>query len=160
MSIRKFNHTTDKESLRDCVIELQDFERAIDDRIPPGAEIADDYILQMFDRCKHFGGQILVADADGDIGGYVTVLTKMKGEEIAEGGYEYGLIADIVVLERYRQRGFGRQLLEAAEAFAKKQAVKWLRIDSLASNVAAGKLYESSGFSSFCIEFEKDLSRL
>lgn len=159
MPVREFNHATDKEQLRDCVIELQDFEHAVDARIPSGAEIVDDYILQMFDRCRHFGGKLLVVDVDGSIAGYVMVLTKMKAEELAEGNYEYALVADIVVLEKYRQRGFGRELLQAAEAYARNRAVKWLRIDALAANSTARELYESSGFSDFCVELEKDLSQ-
>ena len=49
MIIRPLNRQTDMDGLRDCLIELQDFEREIDPRMPPGKEIADDYIFEMLE---------------------------------------------------------------------------------------------------------------
>ena len=62
MIIRPLNRQTDMDGLRDCLIELQDFEREIDPRMPPGKEIADDYIFEMLEDCETCDGAIIVAD--------------------------------------------------------------------------------------------------
>jgi ribosomal protein S18 acetylase RimI-like enzyme len=62
-----------------------------------------------------------------------------------------------VILEKFRKMGFGKQLLEAAEAHAMSNGVRWLRVGVLASNPAAMNLYSAMGFSDSYIELEKDL---
>ena len=69
MQIRPYVSDTDGEQLRACVIELQNFEREIDPRMPSGEEIVDDYIIAMLFRCRMCDGQVLVADVDGEIAG-------------------------------------------------------------------------------------------
>lgn len=145
--------------LRECMIELQEFERRIDPRMPPGADIADAYIAEMFGRCKECGGRILVAEVDGSVAGYATILPRVKTEQLEDGNLEYGLISDLVVLEKYRQLGLGQKLLEAAELYAKACKVRYLRIGVLAGNPVAEKLYASAGFSPLYTELEKRLVR-
>jgi len=65
MLIRKFDEATDTGSLRDCLIELQEFERGVDSRMPAGEEIADAYMSDMFLQCAMSKGSIYVADLDG-----------------------------------------------------------------------------------------------
>ena len=157
--IRKYNSETDAQQLRDCVIELQNFEREIDPRMPSGEEIADDYIVAMLFRCRMCDGQVLVADVDGDIAGYVTMLNRVQSDDLDDGNLEFGLIADLLVKEAYRGTGLARELMAAAESFAKEHDVRWLRISVMAQNAAARKLYASTGFSEIYVELEKDLER-
>jgi len=157
MKIREYNSSSDFEQLRECVIELQHFERQIDARLPAGEEIADEYINQMLFRCRACDGKILVADISDDIAGYVTLLNKVQSDELQEGDTEYGLIADLVIKEEHRGNGLGRQLMHAAEAAAIVYGVRWLRVSVMSANTSARKLYSSSGFSELYAEFEKDL---
>lgn len=143
--------------LRECLIELQDFERVINPRMPSGAEIADPYLTDMFSRCDDCGGRILMAEVDGSVAGYVTILPKVKSEQIEDGDTEYGLISDLVVLEKYRGLGIGRKLLEAAELYARTCNVRYLRLGVLAGNPVAEDLYASAGFSPLYVELEKVL---
>jgi GNAT superfamily N-acetyltransferase len=157
MRIREYDQDSDFAQLRDCVIELQNFERQIDPRLPSGENIVDEYVTQMRFRCRSCDGQILVADIDGDIAGYVTLLNRLQSDELHEGDTEYGLIADLVIREKHRGAGLGRKLMEAAEAAAKTYGVRWLRVSVMSANAAARKLYSSAGFSELYAEFEKDL---
>jgi GNAT superfamily N-acetyltransferase len=159
-AIRKYNSETDAEQLRDCVIELQNFERKIDPRMPSGEEIADDYIVAMLFRCRTCEGQVLVADVDGEIAGYVTMLNRVQSDDLDDGNLEFGLIADLLVRKAYRGTGLGRELMAAAESFAREHSVRWLRISVMSENAAARKLYSSSGFSEIYVELEKDLDIL
>jgi GNAT superfamily N-acetyltransferase len=159
MAIRDFDETLHLQGVRAQLIELQDFERAIDPRMPTGAGIVDEYVPDMMERCKQCDGRILVAEIDGEVVGFATILSKVTSKDLDDGGLEYGLISDIVVAKTFRNRGVGRKLLEAAEAFARERNVKWLRIGVLAANQTADRLYESMGFERRYVEREKILNR-
>lgn len=156
-NIRSLNSDTDATQLRACMIELQDFERELDSRMPGGEEIADDYIVQMLQRCRQCDGEVLVADADGEIVGYVTILNRVQSDDLDDGDIEFGLVADLVVRKAFRGRGLGRELMAAAEACARQNDVRWLRISVMAANRGARQMYESMGFSEIYVELEKDL---
>ena len=158
MRIRPYLSDTDGEQLRACVIELQNFERELDLRMPSGEEIVDDYIVAMLFRCRMCDGQVLVADVDGELAGYVTMLNRVQSDDLDDGNLEFGLIADLLVRKAYRGTGLGRELMTAAETFAKEHGVRWLRISVMAQNAAARKLYASTGFSEIYVELEKDLA--
>jgi GNAT superfamily N-acetyltransferase len=159
MKIRAFDSKADTQELRACVIELQDFERDIDPRMPSGEEIADDYIVEMLFRCRMCDGQVLVADVDGEIAGYVTMLNRVQSDDLDDGNLEFGLIADLLVRKAYRGTGLGRELMAAAESFAREHGVQWLRVSVMAQNAAARQLYASTGFAEIYVELEKDLGR-
>ena len=109
-------------------------------------------------RCKDCQGKIFLAEVDGDIAGYVTILTKVSSGELEDGDIEYGLVADLLVRKNHRGSGIGRKLLAAAESYARIQNVKWLRIAALAGNRQAIELYDSMGFSNLFVELEKKLN--
>lgn len=157
MQIRPYASDTDSEQLRECVVELQDFERKIDPRMPSGEEIADDYIVAMLFRCRMCEGQVLVADVNDEIAGYVTILNRVQSDDLDDGNLEFGLIADLLVRKAFRGTGLGRDLMAAAESYAREHGVRWLRISVMAQNAAARKLYVSTGFSEIYVELEKDL---
>jgi GNAT superfamily N-acetyltransferase len=159
MIVRAYDSKADTQQLRDCVIELQNFEREIDPRMPSGEEIVDDYIVAMLFRCRMCDGQVLVADIDGEIAGYVTMLNRVQSDDLDDGDLEFGLIADLLVRKAYRGTGLGRELIAAAETFAKEHDVRWLRISVMAQNAAARSLYAATGFSEIYVELEKDLER-
>lgn len=159
MKIREFDQAAHLEDLRECIIALQDYERDLDRRMPAGSEIVDAYIVEMLDRCQKYHGKIFVAESEGEIAGYVSVLTKVRSDELEDGDMEYGLIADLVVKQEFRSRGTGRQLLQVAERFAVDSRVQWLRVGVLAANRPARALYASLGFSEYQLQYEKELTR-
>ncbi len=156
--IREFDEKAHLAGVRACLIELQDFERSLDPRLPSGTDIVDDLIPRMMVRCARCDGMVLVAELSEAVVGFVTILAKVKSEEIEEGDIEYGLVSDVVVASKYRKQGIGRKLLEAAESYAKSNGVRWLRIGVLAENHSADGLYDSIGFKRLYIEREKELT--
>ncbi len=158
MLIRDFNEHTDLDEVRHCLVELQNYERTLDPRMPSGGDIVDDYIPRMLFRCETCSGKVLIAEVDGQIAGYATVLSRVSSDELEDGGIEYGLVSDLVVREAFRGQGLGRQLLDAAESYARTRDVKWLRIGVLAGNQSARDLYTSMGFANLYVELEKDLT--
>ena len=157
--IRGFDKARHMEGLRQCLIELQDFERRLDQRMPSGADVVEPYLEQMFERCEQGGGRFLIAEVDGVVAGYATILPKVRSEELEDGDFEYALLSDLVVLEKFRGQGLGRKLLAAAEQYARVCKAKYLRIGVLAGTDVAERLYARAGFSPRYVELEKVLTR-
>lgn len=155
--IRKFDKQSDTEAVRACLIELQDYECELDPRMPTGSEVVGPLFMEMVDRCSRHNGRIFVAADGNDIAGYVTVLARIKSEDIDDGDMLYGLITDLIVRDKFRNRGIGRRLLEVAENHATECGARWLRVEVLSNNRAARDLYTSYGFSEHVISLEKTL---
>jgi GNAT superfamily N-acetyltransferase len=83
----------------------------------------------------------------------------VQSDDLDDGNLEFGLIADLLVREAYRGTGLGRELMAAAESFAREHGVQWLRVSVMAQNTAARQLYASTGFAEIYVELEKDLGR-
>jgi ribosomal protein S18 acetylase RimI-like enzyme len=158
--VREFDARIDQKRIQDCFVELQDAERVLDPRLPCGNDIVGAYIPTMLKRCSQAAGKVFVAEVEGVVVGFVTVLTRVRSDELEGGDLEYGLVSDLIVTNESRRMGIGRQLLEAAESFARSRGVQCLRVGVLAANEAANYLYTSSGFSNLYVELEKDLSRV
>jgi ribosomal protein S18 acetylase RimI-like enzyme len=101
-----------------------------------------------------------VAEQQGEVIGYVCVLSCVPSSEPADGLKEEAQIVDLVVTEKARGYGVGPSLLEAAEEFASAQGAKWLRVQVFAWNSSARSLYDKLGFSEFEVTLEKQLSGL
>lgn len=157
MQLRDFDESVHLDGVHACVIELQDFERGLDPRLPAGAEIVDEYVPWMLERCRQCNGKVIVAELDGVVAGFATILTKVRSEEIDDGPVEFGLVGDLVVSAGYRHHGIGTALLEASESFARANDVKWLRIGVLANNTVADRMYEALGYGTRFLMREKDL---
>jgi ribosomal protein S18 acetylase RimI-like enzyme len=157
MIIRDYNPDTDYAGLRACVVELQDFEYRIDPRYPDGESIVAEYIPDVLLRCRQYAGKIMVAELEGEIAGYAMVWSKVPGEDIEDGDFECGRLADLAVLEPFRGRGIGQRLIEASEAWALEKGVRYFRLGVMAKNGNARALYKKLGYEKCHIEMEKEL---
>lgn len=144
--------------LLDCVRELQAYERRFEPRMTAPEEIGESYHAWLVDACREAEGVVLVADAGGEIAGYVCVLARVQVRERDEVDYDHALVADLVVRERWRGRGLGQALLDAAQAHAVEKGARWLRIAVLTANERAREVYERFGFRPRLLELEKDLA--
>ncbi len=158
MAIRDYR-AEDAAAVRDCVAALQEFERGLDARLLPGEDIAERYLAELLTRCAKEEGRIFVAEVDGAVAGFAAVLPKVAhDDEPDEEDYDYAYVSDVAVLDRYRRRGLGRALLEAAEDYARERGATLLRIGVLAANQGARSLYEGQGFRDREILLEKPLT--
>lgn len=140
---------SDAAAVRACIVELQDHERAIDSRLRPGESMADAYLGHMLERCRDCSGVILVAEHDGAVAGFATILTRVPYEALDDPPGEYALVSDLVVRGRDRGRGLGAALVRAAEAYARAAGAGELRIGVLSANHAAAALYRREGFAPY-----------
>ncbi len=157
MQIRRFDPDADMADLTRCVIEIQDYERAIVPSMPSGDSICAEYISQMLQKCERYTGCILVAVVNDRVVGYISVFSKMVSDEIDDGNEEFGQIGDVVVLEKHRANGYGKRLIEEAHELARAQGVSILRIGVLGQNKVAVDLYRSLGFEVFSLQLQKSI---
>ena len=153
--IRDYEASRHRGQLRACVVELQDFERGLEPTLPKGDAMADRYLAHVLDRCAGGAGRIFVSEEDGAVVGFVGVLARVVPEPDEAQAYAY--VSDLVVLPAYRRRGIGRALLERAEAYARGEGARVLRVGVLAKNEAAARLYRSLGFGDYTIQLNKPL---
>ena len=153
--IREYEPSRHRGQLRACVVELQDFERGLEPTLPKGEAMADRYLAHVLDRCAGGAGRIFVSEEEGAVVGFVGVLARVVPEPDEAQAYAY--VSDLVVLPAYRRRGIGRALLERAEAYARGEGARVLRVGVLAKNEAAARLYRGLGFSDYTIQLNKPL---
>jgi ribosomal protein S18 acetylase RimI-like enzyme len=140
------------------IVELQEFERRLDERLPPGETIAADFLARALARCRDYSGTILVAEYAAVVAGFTTVLTRVPYEELDDPSGEFALITDLVVREAFRRRGLGAALLQAAEAHARAAGAPEVRVGVLSANVTARRLYSRAGFAPYLETLSKRLT--
>ncbi|MBI3769649.1 MAG: GNAT family N-acetyltransferase [Deltaproteobacteria bacterium] len=154
--VREYAATTDASGLRACFVELQEFERGIDPALPEGVGVADVYLERMLDRCATWDGTVFVALARERVVGFVCVWARVPPEP-DEPPAPYAFVSDLIVVEAFRSRGVGRALLAEAERCARRRGAMTLKLDVMAGNPAALRLYEHVGFTRRRIEMTKAL---
>lgn len=84
---------------------------------------------------------ILTARADGEVVGWLSL-------DVASHFYagDYAEISGFVVDERYRSRGIGKAMLDAAESWARERGLPCLRLRTNAIRKDAHRFYERNGF--------------
>ncbi|MDX1433484.1 MAG: GNAT family N-acetyltransferase [Gammaproteobacteria bacterium] len=157
-SIRLFDAERDLPGLRRGVVELQEFERALEPSLPRGEEIADAYIADMLEHCERWTGAVFVADKDGEVVGFVSVFARVPATEPDEAPAPYAMIQDLLIAPAHRGHGLGAQLLSRAEVFAREAGATILRVSTLAGNAQALELYDAFGYERRMVELVKRLA--
>ena len=155
MQIREFRAESDLPSIRACVVALQDFERALDSRLPKGEEMADTYLEQAFRRCQDFAGRIFVAEEDNRVVGCVTVLGAYRLDDPSDATTPFAYVDDLIVVPGHRRQGIGQALLAEAEAYAKRCGQTSIRLRVKGGNREARAFYMGAGFSDYELDLEK-----
>jgi ribosomal protein S18 acetylase RimI-like enzyme len=139
------------------MVELQEFERRLDPRLPAGADVVDAYLEGLFQRCATRAGRLFVAEAGGQVVGFVSVLGDCRSDDPEESGIPYAYVDDLVVLPEFRGQGHGAALLSSAEAYAGEYGRATLRLRVKGESAAARDFYRRAGFREYEVELEKAL---
>ena len=94
------------------------------------------------ERYASLGSQVLVADAAGEVVGFITVLVLPRFEV----DDRFARVTSLVVDAGVRERGIGRLLMEAAEEQAKSAGAAWLEVTAGHHRPDARRLFESLGY--------------
>ena len=144
-------------AIRRCIVELQESERQIDERLRSGEAIADDYLQNTLDRCRQLAGTIFVAEHAREVAGFVTILARVPFKALDDPPGEYALVADLVVRKDFRRRGLAMALLREAEEYARAAGALEFRVGVLSQNEAAVNLYRRAGFAPYLETLAKSL---
>ena len=147
----------DQQQVEQCIVELQDFERALEPDRVEGRTIARRYLQELLTTCEQKRGSLFVAEADGAVIGFVCAWLEQEPESYLTSLADYAYISDLAVLPAYRQQGYGLALLQRTEVFALEQGATALRINALAKNDAARAAYRKAGFRNYEISLLKPL---
>jgi ribosomal protein S18 acetylase RimI-like enzyme len=138
------------------MVELQDYERALEAESPGGPALADAHLAHMADRCRRYDGRVLVAATADEVVGFVCVLAAVPSDAPGDPA-PYAYISDLVVLPAHRRRGIAGLLVRRAEEYARSRGAALLRVGVLARNAPARRLYEAAGFRDHQIQLQRRL---
>ncbi|QBD76926.1 GNAT family N-acetyltransferase [Ktedonosporobacter rubrisoli] len=148
----------DQEQIKQCIIELQEFERGLEaDRIE-GERIVERNFQEMQEAHLHDESRIFVAEVAEKVVGFINVRPVHSDQTYLSSLVEYVYISDIVVLQAYRERGIGARLLQRAEEFARQKGISVLQIEALARNQQALDVYQRAGFRPYEIMLLKQIT--
>jgi ribosomal protein S18 acetylase RimI-like enzyme len=138
--------------------DLQAHETTIHDRMKPVDEIDQTYLAALWKDVEEHGGTFLVAEFDGIVAGYCTLLTQCdSSHDKEEVFYRYSRVGDLAVSANKRSNGVGKALLAECATIATRAGIKWLSLGVLANNTRARKFYEREGFCAVSIGMDKAL---
>ena len=98
-------------------------------------------------------GHCIIAEENGVSIGYIALAKKDFGYRKSM----YVEVENMGVSPEYRSQGIGKQLMEAAEEWAKSQGVTKLYVQSFWGNQKAIKFYKENDFYEMGVELEKIL---
>lgn len=144
-------------ALRDCLVELQDHEHALDRRAPRGEGIADEYLAWMFQRCDAHRGRVVMALAGEEVVGFMTLLLAVPRSDPDDPASSHALLTDLMVRQAWRGRGIGARLLAEAEQLAQAAGCGELRVTVFAENHGARRFYARAGYGNLLVSMRKGL---
>ncbi len=149
----------DLEDVIACVRALQVFESTFEPRMKDPADIGSWFVEELLAQCAAKDGVILVAADSATVIGYACVLARVICDDPDEIAYEYSYLSDLAVNPELRGQGIGSRLLQACKAYCEDHGSNCLRINVLAGNEGAARLYRKSGFKDRVIELDMMLDR-
>jgi ribosomal protein S18 acetylase RimI-like enzyme len=155
--VRRYDERRDRDGVRECIIELQEFERRYVPAMPAGSAMVDEYLQLTLARCRQWQGAVFVAEVGGDVAGFACVWGRVESEEPDDDPADYAYISDLIVREAFRRTGVGRALMRVVEDYARECGADVLRVQALARNTGATDFYDAAGFSPFQVEMAKRL---
>ncbi len=156
-AIVRVYRSEDQDSVKRCIVELQNFERALESDRVEGERVVERNFQELQEAHSENIGRLLVAEVEGDVVGFINVRFEHESQTYLSSLVDYAYISDIVVLAEYRGRGIGTLLLQQAEAFARQQGANTLKIGVLAKNKQAADVYQHVGFRPHQIVMLKNL---
>lgn len=148
----------DEVQLKKCILELKLFESKFDPDYLTDKNSVDNLFLEIIKE-KDSGGEILVAQEEKKIVGFISLAITTKNDELILKKINALYISDMVILPKYRGQGIGTMLLQKAEEIAKQKKIKFLKLIVFAQNIKAKKLYEEFGFTDYEVTMIKDVNK-
>ncbi len=69
----------------------------------------------------------------------------------------YAFIYELVILPEYRNKGYGKKIIDEATIWAKSRNLTSIELNALCNNYSALAFYERVGFETFQVKFRKEI---
>jgi ribosomal protein S18 acetylase RimI-like enzyme len=156
IAVRPFDAACDAESLRQCVIEEQDFFRTLEPSWPDGRSIADEYLGYLNAECAAHNGCIIMAHCDDQVAGFICVVASTRNDA-PDDPAPFAQIHDVYVKPEYRGQDVAGLLMAEAERFARDNGARVIRLGVLDGNGRARAFYARLGFHDYAHVLTKHL---
>ena len=117
----------------------------VEDRVSSAAEAAN-YLLYCETRISAGNGEVVVAELEGAIVGFMCWVISEDGPFVQAGLRRIGEVVYVVVSGRHRGRGIGAALMGHAEKLTRDANLKRLSLHVMAGNRQAVGVYEKLGY--------------
>lgn len=154
-TVRQYTNR-DVEGIKQCLIELQEFERMIDPNRLEGIKIAHEYLEHLLELCEAGRGRIFVVEIDGTIVGMISVYIE-EDKKYFRKARTFAYISDLIVMQEYKDQGIIKELLEKAEEYARTKGVQSIHASILKNHDESLNGYLRNGFKEFEIIVRKQI---
>lgn len=154
-TIREYNKT-DIQALKDCIIDLQEFEKLMDPQRLEGMKIAEEYLHHLLEMCEKNKGKIFVVEVKEEIVGMISIVIEEDAKHVRK-IKRFATITDLIVMPEYQGKGISKELIQQAETYAKSQNVSTIQVHQLSKYEKGLKNYLRNGFSEFEIVLRKKI---
>jgi GNAT superfamily N-acetyltransferase len=100
---------------------------------------------------------VFVAELDGQLVGFVEIYLRQDDPNPVVVSYKYGYLQSLMVSQNHRSDGYGKQLVHAAEHWAKAKGAEEIRLETWEFLAGPLKFYEKSGYRTLKRTLVKDI---
>lgn len=148
------------EMIKDLLVELQEYIAEIDREKYNilTKEYREKYFEKTMEEVNKYEGKIFLAIENEKVIGLIVGL--INNEEVSSYDFKApkrGRITELIVTNKYRANGLGKQLLNKMENYFKSVDCKGILIDVFAYNEKAQKFYYENGYFNRNIEIMKKI---
>ncbi len=154
--IREYTEA-DIEGIKQCIVDLQDFERMLDSHRLKGIEVAHDYLEHLMSLGKQNRGKVFVVEINKEIVGMISVYIEEDIKQFRK-VRKYALISDVIILPEYNDKGIIKELVTKAEEYAVSKKVNTIQTTVLAKHADHIDGFQRNGYHNSEIILRKHLS--
>jgi len=151
--IREYTHA-DIDAIKQCIEELQEYERLMDPHRIEGVKIAHDYLEHLLKLCEQGVGKIFVVEINNEVVGMISVYIEDDKKHFRK-AHRFAYISDLIVMKEHKNDGVVKELLETAEAYARTQKVSTIQASILKKHEEGLQGYLRNGFQEWEIRVRK-----
>ena len=148
----------DRATLLGFLVAFQDYERGLNPKLRPGAEVAEIQLAKLEGDIAAHDGVLLMAERGGEAVGFVCCYVGHDHDMmLEEQARPYGYLSDVFVSPGHRGLGIGAALMAAAEKHLAGLGFSRVRLSVMAANAGARAVYEKRGYRAYDVLYEKPL---
>jgi ribosomal protein S18 acetylase RimI-like enzyme len=137
-------HSDDVEGLVELWIELMDFHRDRDPFFSRSDDAHDRFGEFIKTKMESDEAVVLVAEQDGSLIGFSMAMVRDYPPVFET--VRHGFIQDVIVTERARRQGIGKQLYEETLAWIRSQGISRVELEVASSNPVSQAFWYQMGF--------------